>query len=370
MAHYLKHFFDPEFNHQKLKPHELADGSVDHYNLGYVQNVAQGQVLAQWVDSPEEAGGNGNQQAFEDKKFPAGKNTRVDPENSDRLLAATPGYVFYHEGLINVKRTLNVRRDVDFHTGNIKFLGNVIVHGGVRSGFQVQGLNIMVKDTVEAALIRADESIVAEAGIKGGGKGVVKASGNLRAAYAENAMLLAGGRTLIDVACMHCEVFSGDQLAVKGRLAGGVAVSSRLIYVGEQLGGALGTETSLILGYDAMLLNKSQLVEARIKVCKDRLKEYEVLLAKHKDLADEMRTKIASEHERLQGLLGKHRMIWSRINRLEDLDSCRVVVPGKVLPGVEVCIGEACLTVDEYLEDVCFLYKDYEIVITSPAMKR
>ncbi|MBU1003578.1 MAG: FapA family protein [Proteobacteria bacterium] len=370
MAYYLKHFFDPDFNHQRLKPRESADGRVDHYNLGYVQNVAKGQVLAQWVDSVEQAGGNGNQLAYEDRVFPAGKNTLVDPEDSSRLLAAVPGYVFYQEGLINVKRTLNVPRDVDFHTGNIKFSGNVIIHGGVRSGFQVQGLNIMIKDTVEAALIRADESIVAEAGIKGGGKGVVKASGNLRASYAENAMLLAGGRTLIDVACMHCEVFSGEQLAVKGRLAGGMAVSSRLIFVGEQLGGALGTETTLILGYDAMLLNKSQLVEARIKVSKDRLKEREALLAKHKDLGDELMAGIVAERERLETLLRQHRKIWSRISSLEDVDACRVVVPGKVLPGVEVCIGEACLTVNEYLEDVCFTYKDYEIVITSPAMKR
>ncbi|BBD08906.1 DUF342 domain-containing protein [Desulfovibrio ferrophilus] len=370
MSYYLKHYFDPDFDFQNLKPQELADGRVDHYNLGYVQNVNQGQVVAQWVDSPEQAGGNGNQLAFEDKVFPAGKNTQVDPEDGDKLLATVPGYVFYDDGKITVKKTLNIRRDVDFHTGNIQFLGNVIIHGGVRSGFQVQGLNIMIKDTVDAALIRADESIVAEAGIKGGSKGVVKATGNLRASYAENAMLLAGGRTLIDAACMHCEVFSGEQLAVKGRLAGGMAVSSRLIFVGEQLGGALGAETTLILGYDAILLNKSQLVEARIKVSKDRLKEKQALLAKHEDLAEELAPQIARERERLDKLLARHRAIWSRISRLEDMESCRVVVPGKVLPGVEICIGEACLSVNEYLEDVCFTYKDYEIVITSPAMKR
>lgn len=369
MPYYLKHHFDPDFDYRNLKPREQSDGKVDHYNLGYVQNVAQGQVLAQWVESPDEADGNGSALAFEDKVFPAGKNTLPDPDDGDRLVAAVPGYVFYDEGKITVKRTLNVRRDVDFHTGNIQFLGNVIVHGGVRSGFQVQALNVMVKDTVEAALVRAEQSVVAEAGIKGGSKGVVKASKNLRSTYSENAMLLAGGRILIDVACMHCEVYAGEQLAVKGRLAGGTAVCSRLVFVGERLGAGLGTDTTLILGYDAILLNKTKLVEDRIKISKERLKEKEALLAKHKDLADELAAPVKRERERLQKLTDRHQQLWSRIHSLGNLESCKVIAPGQVLPGVEICIGPATMVVQEPLEDVCFSYRDREIIINSPAMK-
>jgi hypothetical protein len=371
MPYFLKHCFDPDFDYQNLKPKERDDGRVDHYNMGYVQNVARGQELARWVDSEMDAGQGGVNLAFEEKIFPAGANTMVDPDDPDRLLASAPGYVYYDEnGKISVKKTLNVRRDVDFHTGNIQFLGNVIVHGGVRSGFQLQGLNLMVKDTVDAALLRAEASIVAEAGIKGGGKGVVKAGGNLRTPFAENAMLLAGGRMLIDGACMHCDLFAGEQLAVKGRLAGGTAVSSRLIYVGEKLGGGLGAETSLVLGYDAMLLNKSQLVEARIKICLERLEEHKALLAKHADLHDELAPRVAAEKERLDKLREVREGIWRRIRAMRDLHKCRVVVPGKVLPGVVVSIGEATLTVDDYLEDVCFIYRDLEVVVQSPAMKR
>jgi len=366
MPYYLKHHFDPDFDYMKLKPRELSDGSVDHYNMGYVQNVAKGQLLAEWTDSAEDAGKTGK--ALEQKVFPAGANTMPDPGDPDRLLAAVPGYVFYLDGKITVKKTLNVRRDVDFHTGNIQFLGNIIVHGGVRSGFQVQGLNILIKDTVEAALVRAEESIVAEGGIKGAHKGVVKATGNLRTTYAENAMLLAGGRMLIDVACMHCDVFSGEQLAVKGRLAGGTSVSSRLVFVGGQLGGAMGTETTLILGYNAVLLNKTKIVEDRILVSKAKLKEKEALLAKHEDV-HELKEEIEQERGRLQKLQDRHQELWSKIHSLGDLESCKVIVPGKVMPGVEICIGPASLEVGDYLEDVCFTYRNHEIVINSPAMK-
>lgn len=50
----LKHFFNPDFDYQNLKPVEKTDGSVDYYNMGYVQSVITGQVLAQWEDEENE----------------------------------------------------------------------------------------------------------------------------------------------------------------------------------------------------------------------------------------------------------------------------------------------------------------------------
>lgn len=47
MAYYLRHFFNPDFNHKKLRPETLKDGDVSQHYLGYVQNVVAGQVLAE-----------------------------------------------------------------------------------------------------------------------------------------------------------------------------------------------------------------------------------------------------------------------------------------------------------------------------------
>jgi hypothetical protein len=375
MPYYLKHFFDPGFDYTDLRPRELADGSVDHYNRGYVQNVERGQVLARWMDAPPVPGDGSapdpwSTLAYEEKVFPAGNNTMVDPSRPDELLAAEAGYVFYLDGRITVKKTLNVRRDVDFHTGNISFLGNVVVHGSVRAGFQVQGLNVLVRQTVEGALIRARESFQAEGGIKGGGKATVKAGANFRVPFAENAMLLAGGRMLVDGPCMHCDVYAGEQLAVKGRLVGGKAVCTRIIYVGGQLGGGMGAGTVLILGYDAMLLNSSHLVEAKLAETLGRLEETRALLGKHPHLRGDLAPKIALLEERLGKFRERHRELWQGIRAVENLEGCRVVVPGKVHPGVEVCIGEASYMVDDYLENVFFTYADHEVVVGQPALKK
>lgn len=371
MPYYLKLYFDPSFDYRNLRPREMADGSVDHYNMGYVQNVKRGQVLAEWVDSAADAGDtDADHMVLEEREFPAGRHTAPDPENPDRLLAAASGYVFMLDGAITVKKTLNVRRDVDFHTGNITFYGNVVVHGSVRAGFQVQGLNVLVKDTVEGALLRATDSFMAEGGIKGGGKAIVKAGSNMRVPFAEKAMLLAEERMLIDGACMHCDVFAGRQLAIKGRLVGGQAVCTNTVYVGEQLGGGLGAGTTVVLGYDAILLNKSWLLETKIAETHKRLEETATVLAKHPGLKPDLEEKRRLLRERLDKFSAKRRQIWERIEAVENLDACQVRVPGKVRPGVEICIGGACLVVKDYLEDVCFTYRDREIVVTSPALKK
>lgn len=375
MPYYLLHHFDPTFDYQHLKPRQLSDGNVDFYNLGYVQNVRKGDVLAEWRDAddmddlPEDVY-SVVQCIYEDKIFPAGKNTCVDPEDPDRLLAEADGYVFYLEGFITVKRTLNVRRDVDFHTGNIFFLGNVIVHGCVRSGFSVHGVNVMIREAIDGAEVKAESSIVAEGGVKGRSKAELRAKGNIRASFVENATLLAGKCLLVDGACMHSDVFSHGQLAVKGMLVGGTAVSSRIIYVGEQLGGGLSTETVLIVGYDAELLHKASLLRKRISKRNQELDEARLRLKNRRDLREDMFPKVAALEDKLKKLKKRHREIWEKLNRVQDLESCRVIVPGKVRPGVEVTIGEARYVVKDYMENVCFRYRDYEVVVESPALQK
>ncbi|NJB68450.1 hypothetical protein GGQ74_002123 [Desulfobaculum xiamenense] len=370
MAYYLLHHFDPTFDYLNLKPRQLSGGHVDFYNLGYVQNVRRGDVLAEWKLWPPEVDDGTIKCVYDEKLFPAGPNTCLDPDNPDRLLAAADGYVFYLDGFITVKRTLNVRRDVDFHTGNIFFRGNVVVHGSVRSGFEVRGVNVMVKDIVEGADVRAEDSVVVESGIKGGGKAEVRAERNIRAPFAENARLLAGRSLLIDGACMHCDVYSGHKLAVKGMLVGGRAVSSRLIFVGEQLGGGLSTETNLILGYDAVTLYKAHLLSTRIRELTAQLDENRSRLERHPELRKEFFPIISRDEERLALFKDRHNELWKSIHKVKDLENCAVVVPGRVRPGVEVTIGEARLVVDDYLENVRFQYRDYEVVIESPALRK
>ena len=374
MLYHLKHHFDPAFDFRNLKPVERADGSVDHYNLGYVKNVVPGDLLAEWVPIPPEGmvqEADGRKPVIsDDRTFPAGKNVVVDTDDEHRLLAAAKGYPYYdEEGHISVKTLLNVRSDVDFRTGNIHFLGNVVIHGDVRSGFQALGGNMLVRGCVDSALVRAEESLATESGVKGGGQGVLKAGLDMRLPFAENAMLLAGRKIQVETACMHCRIYAGRQVAVRGRLVGGSTWCTSIVYVGESLGGAMATETEVVLGYNAVMVNKAHLLANQVKETRGRLRTYGEYAAKDPELAEEYAPKIAALESRLDKFEDKRRRIWDGITAGENLDSCRLVVPGRVRPGVEISIGPARMSVEDEMYDVCFRLLDGEIVVTSPAMK-
>ncbi len=374
MPYHLKHHFEPGFDFKHLKPVERADGSVDHYNLGYVQNVSPGDLLAQWVPLPPEGlveqAGEQKPVVSAERTFPAGENVAVDPGDPGRLLATAKGYPYYDEqGRISVKTLLNVRSDVDFHTGNIHFLGNVVIHGDVRSGFQVLGGNVLVRGCVDGALVRAQESLATESGVKGANQAVLKAGLDMRLPFSENAVLLAGRRIQVETACMHCQIYAGRQVAVRGRLIGGSTWCTDTVFVGESLGGAMATETEIVLGYDATMVNKAHLVETQIRETMVRLRECRESAAKGPELEEEFAPRIASLEDRLEKFEARRRAIWDGITAAEHLEACRVVVPGRVRPGVEISIGPARYVVDDDMRDICFRYLDGEVVVSSPAMK-
>ena len=125
-----------------------GQGDTDCYNLGYVQNVVKGQILAELVPLAEVEEPL-PRFILKEAVLPQGANTRIDPAHPQYLLADANGYVFYYQDKIVVKRLLNVRTDVSFQTGNIFFVGDTVVHKDVKAGFSVQANNVLVHGIVE-----------------------------------------------------------------------------------------------------------------------------------------------------------------------------------------------------------------------------
>ncbi|MGE4552961.1 MAG: DUF342 domain-containing protein [Desulfovibrionaceae bacterium] len=376
MPYLLKHFFDPDFDHLHLKPRVRGDGSVDHRDLNYVQNVVRDQVLAEFVeieapeDGEEDVAGEGRF-VFDEPAFPIGVNCRPDPRNPLRLLASVNGYVFYDEhGKIIVKSLLNVRRDVDYNTGDVVFVGDLVVHGSVRAGFRLRAAGVRVKQTVEGARLTSMGSIVCEGGIKGSGEAVLKATQTIRAGFCENATLVADQNVLIDGPVLHSRIYAGHKLAVKGRLTGGEVYCMDYAYIGGQLGGGIGAATSIVAGYDPLLLYTDQQLNAQIKGLREDLEQLKLHAERGKVFAAEAAPEMESLRRRMGRLIERKSQIWENIHATEALDTCRVMIEGEVKPGVEISIGSAYLRVDDFLRNVCFRYRDQEIVVESPAVKK
>lgn len=166
---------------------------------------------------------------------------------------------------------------------------------------------------------------------------------------------------MIKGALMHSYVYAGKRLAVGGRLTGGNYCSFEYIYIGEQLGGGLGTDTALVLGYDPSLLYSDEEYNRRIKALHDNIASYEKILNKGNEFREEYQPKLDSALKELDLLKALKVRLWEGIYSTERLEECKVLVPGCVKPGVEISIGSAYYKVDDYLEDVFFYYDNDEV---------
>lgn len=368
MPYFLKHHFDPDFDHLDIKSKVGDNDRVDHLNRDYVQNVIVGEILAEWIEVQESETAEYDRRFLSPvKSFPMGPNCVVDARNPDQLLAAVNGYVYYDaQGKITVKTLLNIRRDVDYATGNISFVGDVVVHGAVRSGFSVKGRNLLVKGPVEGANLEASGSMQIHAGVRGDNQAVIRAKDSIKIKFCENAQISAGKNLLVEGSVMHCKLYVGNALAVKDKLIGGETTCRRLIHVGGQLGGGLGTVTSLVLGYDTALLQKIAELKKRLDALRREKSRLAVSVARNKPGAARSDADIATKI----GVLEKQLGAWSEKLALEDFSSCAVVVPGEIRPGVELSIGPFFHANADFLEDVRFSCKDNQIAVDSPAEAR
>jgi uncharacterized protein (DUF342 family) len=368
MPFLLKHYFDPDLDHQHLRPEQQDDGSVDHYELNFVQNVEAGTVIAEWESCAENGDGD-PRFVHEEKVFPAGKGTGIKRKHPDRLYAAVNGYVCYRDGKIVVLDTLTLPSEVDFRTGNINFIGNVIIGGSVRAGFTIQGRDVTVQGQVEGARVEALRDMNCRGGVKGGKTAFLEAGRNMKVAFCEYGTLKAGEDILIKGALMHSDIYAGRRLAVGGRLTGGSIFCHEYVYVGGQLGGGLDTNTSLVVGYNPTLLYADAEYDVRIKTLHEDVVKYEKALSKGTDNKEELANKLTAARRELDLLKLLKVKLWEGIRGTGQIDQCRVLVPGVVKPGVEISIGSAFLKVDDYLEDVFFYHDNDEVKIGASAKK-
>jgi hypothetical protein len=290
----------------------------------------------------------------------------IDPEDPDQLLAAHSGYVFYAEdGRITVKEELNVRGDVDYATGDIGFVGDLVVHGQVRAGFEVSARRVLVKSLVEGAVVRSLKRIECPGGIKAGGYGLVDAGTDLRTAFCENATLRAGRHVLVETNALHCTVFARGKLGVKGRITGGEYHFLKGCEVGGQLGGGLNAATVLMGGYDPELIWLDRQLVQRAADVREDLAQWRALAERGGELAEEYGPKADRARDRLDRLEGRRTRLWERFMNPKRFDDCRIRVRGRVRPGVEIGIGPAHLRVAEELENVSFYYDDGEVRIRT-----
>lgn len=148
---------NPDFDTEK---------KVDLMSHTIIPTVKVGDVLAVKI-APAVPGRDGFAVTEEVIKAKKGKDIPLKPgrgitllDNGTKIVAISPGRPKYEKGVISVVPTLLIDHDLDVHTGNIHFDGDIVIKGNVAENIKVfAGGNITVLGNVYHASVYAKGNI-------------------------------------------------------------------------------------------------------------------------------------------------------------------------------------------------------------------
>ena len=394
-----KILFNFETDNSQLRLKENKSGQINFKELNLIQNVIEGQPLAQKV--PAEEGKSGRTvtgkylpaAAGKDIAIPLGKNTRLAEDNLT-VVAETKGQVLLIKNKINVEPIMTIEGNVSIKTGNIMFLGTVYVKGNVDDGFSIKAAgNIEVKGTVGKASLDAEGDIVVSQGIAGKEGGHIRAGKSIWSKFIQNIELVeAGDMVIVSDGILNSKIIANHKVICRGKRAdiiGSQVIACEGVYARNLGSPAGGSDTVISVGFDPrskerlIILEKNLLasekalaalkldlksLEGQKKILKELSEEKEALLKKKKELRYINETEIKE--------------LRNEIERIRDYLAAlktegRVSVSGNIYTGVRIVIKDIiedvrvdCKATTFFLQNGLVRYGPYEDYTNDDDVKR
>ncbi|MCL2704968.1 MAG: FapA family protein [Spirochaetaceae bacterium] len=355
------------------------DGKVDFKDKSLIQNVVEGQVLAE--KKPAEQGVKGRTvtgnaidvRDGRDKEFKIGSNVTIIDKGL-KAVAAANGQVLLVNEKISVESVHLVDGDVSIATGNIHFLGTVVVTGNVEDGFSVKATgNIEIKGNVGKCIIDAVGNVIVHQGINCNENGSVKAGKGVMAKFIQNSKVEAGEIVFVTDGIINSYVDSNGKIICKGKRA--TVVGGRLRATEEISAKTFGSlavgSTEIEVGFDPK--SKERLLELEEKKAADEkeLEEIDRNLGTLENIKKKMRSKFPEEKQKvLDELTEKSMSLKTELTDIENENATilehiksikttgKISAGATVYPGVKITIKDAHLEIKNELKRITFVNED------------
>jgi uncharacterized protein (DUF342 family) len=274
-----------------------------------------------------------------------------------------------------------VNGDVNLKTGNIIFLGTVIINGNVEDGFSVKAAgNIEVNGTVEKAELDAEGDIIVHQGITGKSAGRVKSGCSIWARFIENAVIEAGDMVVVSDGIINSQVDAYRRIVCQGKRAhivGGRLRASEEINAKILGSPTSGTETVCEVGFDPK--SKTQLetyqtnkdnMEKQIDDIQRNMQTLINIKKQRKSLPPEKENALREMMEKRSLLAGDLQKVTENIDKVQNFLTTiktkgRVSASSKVYPGVKIVIKDAVNDVRTDYKAVTFVLEDSLVRVTQ-----
>lgn len=356
---------------KELKPKVSENGTVDYYNLDLVTNVTRGQLLAQIIPPTRGIPGMnvlGKELPTKDGK-PAkvllGKGVSMTSDGL-QIYSDIDGQPHLSYDKLSVLSVFEIQGDVGPATGNIDFLGTVIVRGNVKGGFSIKAEgDIEINGTVEDSTLEAKGNILLKRGMQGRGKGEIKAGNNVIARYVENAKIEAGQDVIISEAVMHSIVLAGRRVELQGRkglIVGGACRAGEEV-IAKTIGSPMATYTEIEVGINPGMKQRCMELNQQIDEVKESLlkvnQALSVILKKHKMRpSQDKETLIKRLKDTLEASKQEQNSLLEEKQALEEKMQVsirsKVSCSNSVFPGVNIIIGSASMRVRDKIDFATF----------------
>jgi uncharacterized protein (DUF342 family) len=320
--------FTKELN--TLHPEETFAGNVNHFELNLITRVSAGDWLAEWTNPTP--GENGTTVTSKEVKAIAGKKSplkydkkTVQEQTLDtvtQLVALQDGAFQNTDGKISVSDILEIKGDVDYNTGNIKFDGSVIVTGTVKDSFSITAagnIEILGKDGVGCAknIVSTNGNVLIYGGVTGKGTTFIKAKKDIHLKFASYVDIQCNGTLNVNSYLINSEV-SANELIIEGSN-------------GQLIGGTTKLVTKLVcprigaVSEQKTIINLEGISKSRIRdELVDNLKDIDKLKTQFSKLEQELKilqskdAPTKEENFKIQKLLTKSTKIKDEIKEIDD----------------------------------------------------
>ncbi|WP_121609238.1 FapA family protein [Mesobacillus foraminis] len=361
-----------------LQSQHAGTGQFDFRNILTIPSIKKGQLLATAIPP-----GNGTEgMTVSGKPIPArkGKQLKIKPGNhvlvnGSSLYAAIDGLVSITHNSVSVNPIYEVDGNLDLRTGNLNFPGSIVIRGNVPGGYVLKaGGDIIIFGMAEGSTVKAVGNIHVAGGIAGGNKGSYASGGNIRAAYLNQAEVIASGDVMIDSYILNSRVMAGGSInCPDGKAVGGILTSGRNILC-KDLGNRLYAKTEVAIGWDPLLEKQRKVLykerqEAKESLVKIDIIEAKLLEAVHQAMrmTDEKARLLSKQRATRQQLEGHIRLIENQLEEInvEQKENMKSIlsVRGTMYPNTKVYFGRYSYKVNQLFSSVQFHLDKSEIII-------
>lgn len=364
-----------ETDPKKLKAQVDEEGKVDYKKLNNIQNVIADQPLAQKIPAER---GKGGKTLFgryleakngKDIQIQLGANVKLDRDGVT-IKAEIDGEVMLVNGKVTVE-PVKYLDAVNVKTGDVKFVGTVVIKGNVQEGYKVEATNIEVNGIVDKSRLEATGNIIVRQGIFGKGEGFIKAGKSLWAKFINDTTVEVEENVIVSDSIVNSNVTAMKNIVLRGKKAqiiGGHLMATEEICARKVGSPGGGTETILEVGVDPRAkkrLEELQNMQAKAtkeyENCDLDIQTLEQQKKLRKKLPQEKEEKLKTLKERCEQISEELEKMTDEINKIQehlrDLKAIgKVKVEGDVYAGVKIYIRDVLDEVKIDTKGVTFYY--------------